>query len=424
MTQKNSNGIIRSLAVISEQFRSAHIMEDDVLELVSTFPFVHLFDDVEDPRQKGKVTYCLPDLLAAVFYAILSFQTQSFPEIADYIEIKKDVLEKYGIIHDGKCPSHDTIRRVLTMLDADSLYENTLLGIYNFLRSLENNLLKQGDIRHIGIDGKAMRGSGRSKDSKNPQRNVAMLNVYDCGLMTAIYSEPISEKENEIPVAQRILETMNKKNAVFTCDALHCQKKTAEIIHKAKGMYVLTAKDNQELLVEEIEARFNNPRSKITVYEDKEDKRCIEILDLPKNYALKDEWAGLKTYTRMTSWKRKNKCIRFFISNTSDHELIQQAIRERWEIENDYHKLKDEMFKEDTCRITNKNALHNIALLNNLALVMFNLHHHLFGTILRRSKMEFYVKPIECINRILMVMSSQELVDELVTGLKKSKKKR
>lgn len=82
------------------------------------------------------------------------------------------------------------------------------------------------------------------------------------------------------------------------------------------------------------------------------------------------------------------------------------------------------MFKEDTCRITNKNALHNIALLNNLAVVMFNLHHHLFGTILRKSKMEFYVKPIECINRILKIMSSEELVNELVTELKKSKKKR
>lgn len=424
MTRKNSNGIINSIGIISEQFRAVHIADDDVLELVSDFPFVHLFDDVEDPRQKGKVTYALPDLLASVFYAILSYQTQSFPEIADYIELKKDILEKYGIIHDGKCPSHDTIRRVLTLLDSDSLYENTLLGIYNFLRSLENHLLKHGDIRHIGIDGKEMRGSGRSKESNNPQRNIAMLNVYDCSLMTAVYSEPISDKENEIPVAQRILQTINKKNTVFTCDALHCQRKTAEIIHNAKGIYVLTAKDNQELLSKEIEARFNNPKSKITTYEDEEDKRLIEILDLPKNYALRDEWAGLKTYAKMTSRKRKTECVRFFISNSADHQLIIQAIQERWEIENDYHKVKDEMFKEDTCRITNRNALHNIALLNNLGLLMFNLYHHLFGIILRKSKMAFYVKPIECINQILGVMNSEEIIDKLVKELKNSKKSR
>lgn len=196
---------------------------------------------------------------------------------------------------------------------------------------------------------KEMRGSGRSAGTHNPQRNYAMLNIYEAFSFTILECVPIDKKENEIPVAQRLLKNMNLKNTVVTADALHCQKETAAIIHKGKGIYVLVAKENQRLLLEEIRSRFDKYSGRIRRHE--EGGRIIEILELPKSYALTDEWNGLKCFARMTS----NRCVRYFITNTKDDLLICQAISLRWSVET-FHKLKDYDMQEDAVRSTDRQA--------------------------------------------------------------------
>lgn len=420
MSQKNSRGIIKTMLVISEKFKMLNITEDNLLELSKSQNFIHIFSDVPDFRMKGKVVFKLENLLMMVFLAIIQGGKMSFTSMEDYIEANKRRFEEYGLIENGNCPSHDTIRRVITMLDSEALYQSTLNGFYNFLQSLENNLKKQGDYKHYGVDGKEMRGSGRSKETRTPAGNIAMLNIYDSGLMTAVFSEPIDTKESEIPIARSLLKNMELKNVVITADALHCQKETVRLISERKGVYVLAAKDNQSSLLEEAKSRFNKPRSRIQKFE--LEQRTIEILTLPKNNGLQDEWAGLKSFARMTSNKRKDPCIMYFISNTVDPQLIIDGIENRWMIEDSYHKPKDLIFNEDVCRSTDKNALHNIAILNNLALQLFNMYQMISGKIFRKSKVYFQVNPIECLNTILGVMGSEDIVNRLVKELKKHKR--
>ena len=263
-----------------------------------------------------------------------------------------------------------------------------------------------------------MRGSGRSESTKNPKRNIAMLNVYDSCLYTALVSEPIGEKENEIPTIQRYLPHLCLKHSVLTADALHCQKKTAELISDGKGIYLLTVKDNQPLLLKEIHARFANPRIKIARYAC--DDRVIEIINLPNSYALRDEWKNLKSFTRMTSAKNKKKeCIRYFISNTQDHRLIIDGIEQRWAIENEYHKPKDIDLHEDGWKTTSKNALKNIATLNNLALLIIHMYAAISGKIFRKAKVYVQNNPHDSINFILGTMSSQEITDKIIRELDK-----
>lgn len=52
----------------------------------------------------------------------------------------------------------------------------------------------------------------------------------------------------------------------------------------------------------------------------------------PKGYAT-DGFTGMKVFIKMTSHKRKTPCIRYFISNSDDEELIAEAIDSRREIE-------------------------------------------------------------------------------------------
>ncbi len=415
---KNSNGIIKSMLIIAEKFKVLNISEDDLIEAVDAQVFLHLFENVEDFRQKGKTVYNLDSILLLVLFSILGKCNPSFIGIEDHIEANVKKYEEYGLIENGKCPSHDTIRRVLDLLDNDTLKENTINAFYNYLRYLETHVLKQGDHKHIGFDGKEMRGSGRSDNTKKPKRNIAMLNVYDSCLYTALASEPIEEKENEIPAIQRLLPDLYLKHTVLTADAIHCQRVTAGLIYDGKGIYLLTVKDNQALLHEEIKAKFSNPRSKINKYTS--DDRIIEVINLPNNYSLKDDWPGLKTFVKMTSFKNKKKtCIRYFISNTNDHRLIVDGIEERWAIENGYHKPKDIDLYEDGWRTTSKNALKNIATLNNLALLIIHMYETISGKIFRKAKVYVQNNTIDALNFILGTMSSVEITEKLIKELDK-----
>ena len=248
-----------------------------------------------------------------------------------------------------------------------------------------------------------------------------MLNVYDTDTGTVIECIPIDEKESEIPAAQAVFETMDLSNTVLTADALHCQKVTAGIIANQKGVYILTVKENQPLLLQEIKARFENPKSKIVKYE--LDGRVIEILSLPKNYVLADDWSGLKSFARMCSSRRKNPCIRHFICNTSDHRLINDGITLRWGCECMHH-VKDCDLYEDAIRSTDKKALQKIAILNNLAVQLIKLYQALSTEEPHRAKIYFQVNTVECLNYMLGIMSSEEIIDALVKNIKKQKRNR
>lgn len=421
--RKNSNGIVNSFVVISEAFHHIDIGEDNIIRFLDNRFFIQMFESIPDFRQQKKIRYKLSNLLMMIFLTVLERGKTSYVIIADVIEAKKRTYESLGLIEDGQCPSHDTIRRVLSLLNAEGLRENTIQAFYFFLQCLERNFLSQGDYKHVAFDGKEMRGSGRASDTKKPKRNTAMLNVYDTGCATVICCEPINEKENEIPVSQELFRWMEFKNSILTADALHCQKETVSLIHAGKGLYLLTVKDNQPLLAEEIKARFDNPKSAKKIKTCEEDERIIEILELPKNYALADEWPGLKAFVRMRSVRnRKNPCVRHFISSTADHRLICDAIEMRWSCES-MHRIKDMDLFEDAIRSTDKMALQNIANLNNLAVQLFYLYQAITGMEFRKAKIFFQTNPVDCLNLILGTMSSEEIIDQLISALNRKKKK-
>lgn len=415
---KNSNGILKTSVVIAESFRNIHMTEDGILELLDNRIFLNLFENIPDFRQPAKVKYKLSHVLLIIFLTVLRRGKTSFLDIAYVIKANRKKYAAYGLLPDDvSTPSHDTIRRILTLLDTDELYQNTIQAFYFFLESLKKNYTKQGDYRHLCIDGKEMRASGRSNVSKSPRRNTAMLNVFDANTYTVLECVPIDEKENEIPVAQELLLKFNLRNTAVTADALHCQKKTASIIHNGRGIYVLTVKENQPLLLEEIGSRMNKHADKIKRYED--GTRSFKFLDLPGKYALADEWKGLKCFAIMHS----DKCDRAFIANTKDHQLIMQAISLRWSIET-FHKMKGADMNEDAVRSTDRQALRNIAMLNNLGEQLISLYQTISGLPHREAKVYFQENTIECLNSILSVMSSEEIINSLVKDLKKRRKSR
>lgn len=69
---------------------------------------------------------------------------KSFVHAATYLEVFKEEFQKYGLFIDGNTPSHDTIRRVFMLLDAQNLKEKIIDNINSIFQKIigiykENN---------------------------------------------------------------------------------------------------------------------------------------------------------------------------------------------------------------------------------------------------------------------------------------------
>lgn len=417
-----NNKIFNLVAVLNETFREIDIDFDDHIEVMNSIGFLHLFDDLQDYRQPGKIQYKLSDILLLCFLSIIYEGKTTCLGIYDHILVYKSRYEKYGLIKDGQIPSHDTIRRTLMCIDPVEFEEITIGRIHEFLQELRK--CAQGTMYcHQSVDGKEARGSGRSEDTKNPQRNINVLNVYSNSDCLCIHSKPVETKTNEIPVAQEILRMMELKKTVITFDALHTQRETCNIIASKKGIYVAPVKDNQSGLREEILARFKKyeqtPKKKITTLDT--EKRNFRFISLPSNYD-NCGFTGMKTFVEMVSHIRKKAITMYFISNTKDTELIAEAIERRWEIENNFHKEKDIYLNEDDIHFTNKTSINNIVILNNLALALAKIYGSISTNEMRVAKKEFKAFPVECISKVQLIMKDTEIIKQIKSNLRRKKR--
>lgn len=386
--------------------------------------FLHLLDKIPDFRDKKLIDYSLSNLLLISLILIMKGEFKSFSYASQYISVYKQDFIKMGLIINDKVPSHDTLRRMFMLLDANSIKEIIINNLNSFLTKILNNY-SSSKKELISIDGNEFKGSGRSINSKKKMNNKNVLNVYNSSKEICIYSNPLDDKESEIKEAQEILNKYNLKNIVVTGDALHCQKRTCEIIVNKKGDYVFTVKENQSALLEEMKTRIVNSKSIIS----KSYNDCdYSILLLPSTYKGL-EFAGQKAFIKMISNKRKNQNInkqteRYFLSSIKDPQLIVEAIDNRWKIENDLHKTKDEFFVEDNYKFTDKNAIKVMAALNNIAYSFFRITASFLQektpTI---TKIKFNKDPMEILEKITPLLNSREFNKLLNDNLKGKKSK-
>lgn len=214
---------------------------------------------------------------------------------------------------------------------------------------------------------------------------------------------------------------MDLSSNVITADALHCQRETADIIHRKKGIYILCAKDNQPLLVEEINSRLDKYIAKTSVYE--RGKRRFEILHLSKNYSW-DGFTGMRSFIRVKSYLHSKDApsIRLFIANTEKDNLICEGIENRWDIENGLHKEKDCFLKEDLFHSTKDNAIGGMAIMNNFAMMLIRMLQMMEGIPLADAKIKIRCETLPTIGKIISIMRSETITERVKKELKKTQK--
>ena len=193
---------------------------------------------------------------------------------------------------------------------------------------------------------------------------------------------------NEITAIPRLLEILDLEGALVTLDAMGCQKDIAAAIRAKKGDYVLTVKDNQPTLLEDLQHCFerafdtdfaevqHSEYSTTTRGHGRTETRSYTIITDPVGLRHEDLWQdlrviGLCVSERTVTGQETTMEARYFIgSRRASARVYGQALRHHWGIENNLHWQLDVSFHEDENRVSKRQEAENLALLRKLALVL------------------------------------------------------
>ena len=250
-----------------------------------------------------------------------------------------------------------------------------------------------------------------------------MLEVQ--GARAAKIPIPLEDKDSEIPAFQQVLNTFKLNGAMITADALHCQRKTFEIITAKKGEYTVKVKDNQPSLKQHI----------IDVLERKKDKcvkesfnNCDYEIFLIDYKITEEDFPGAKAFICMHSHKRKSQAnynpeAQYFISSADNIQLIMEAIDNRWSIESGLHWWKDDFSKEDECTFTDQNAIKVMTTLNNISYALYRIASAIFDdSCMAETRIRFEECPEEMLAKLVPLLVGRNLSNLLKENMKGRKK--
>jgi len=368
--------------------------------------FIRLFKSLDDSRMQGMIEYPLSEILLIAFLAVLG-NASTWIEISSFGKAKEKWLKKFLKLENG-IPSHDTFRRIFSLIDTEQLQQVTVNFLIENLTALKKALkIKDDDYRQICVDGKEQRGTGRKYNYDEKIRNLQTLHVYDASNEICLFSKAIDQKTNEIPVAQDILKNLNLKKSIVTFDALHTQKDTIGIIVKNGGDYVGGLKGNQGILQSEAEKTFTDDvlsalKNTDAYYESSE--KAHGQIEIRRYYINKAkhrfngvvEWQNLRNficyqkYTCDVISGKENTETRYYITSLREVKICADAIRGHWGIENNLHWHLDYSFYEDMNSSMDKAAFNNFSLINKMVLSLCKLAQPLMNNdSLRMIRKEF-----------------------------------
>jgi predicted transposase YbfD/YdcC len=204
-----------------------------------TVVFLSYFNDLDDPRQQGKVTYPLDEILLLCLFAVLA-GAECFTEIALFGVKKLGFLRRFRPFKDGT-PDHGHLGDILAVLDAEQFQQCFVAWVA---------AVSGAPAGVVAIDGKTVRRSGHKRGGKAA---IHMVSAFAAGQRLVLGQVKVAEKSNEITAIPKLLDMLAIEAAIITIDAIGCQRDIARKIIDKKADYVLALKGNQGSLREDVE---------------------------------------------------------------------------------------------------------------------------------------------------------------------------
>jgi predicted transposase YbfD/YdcC len=350
-----------------------------LLEEQPLLSLYEVFATLPDPRSKHGLRYELAYLLICLVAGLLC-NCNSTLAIAEWCHDQHLLLIRLFGPRRFLCPSDSLYRKLLPRLNAEQI-ECTLA---DWIRS---TLQAQPD-DPIALDGKTVRGARTAEDSA-----PHLLSFRTHQSQETLFQVVVSEKTNEIPIAQALLPCLPVNGRVFTADALHTQKDFMLCVDALGGKTVLTVKNNQPTLFADLETYFSDPHasfeqsSTLDQHRGRIEKRSIRVSSEMNAYLA--DWPltqQVAELTRTVTVRKTGKTSRevvYLITPLTPGEANPQRllalVRGHWGIENSSHYVRDVTFGEDRSRLRSGQGPQIMAAFRNLAITL--LHRQGFSQI-------------------------------------------
>lgn len=338
------------------------------------------FEELPDPRKARGKRYSLVTLLVLVFLAKLSGADTPYA-IAEWCQARQDGLVALLHLAYGKMPSHHTFRRLLSEMVLEETFEKVM-------RAYTLQQAETGVGRLIAVDGKRLRGTGRPGEEPSVS-TLAVFAIESQQVLTQVSSTAIG---GELASAEKALGRVDLRGKVLLADALHTQRKLCQSVVTKHGDYLLTLKDNQHLLYQEVDRLFApdapnrtwlevQTARQLTKGHGRIEERRLHLLPLLPNEL---DWPGVAQVFRLERrfvFLRQGKVIRvetkthYGLTSLSharaDGLQLLTMKRRYWQIENGLHYRRDVTFHEDATRMSHSQAALNLTLIHNTILSLF-----------------------------------------------------
>jgi len=229
----------------------------------------------------------------------------------------------------------------------------------------------------LSFDGKTIRSTGKMAKYDKPL-HIVSAHVAELGI--TIGQQTVDEKSNEIPAVRELIELLNVEGCMVVADALHCQKDTAKAVVDAGADYLLSVKDNQPTLKQNIEdyvqdGDLQKTMDTASTFEQNSgriEQRRAFVTNSIAWLDSKDDWAGIACIgavnTRFSTPKNETNEWHYYISSRAltAKELLKHA-RLEWAVES-MHWLLDVHFGEDFCRVEDENVQQILNMIRKIAL--------------------------------------------------------
>jgi predicted transposase YbfD/YdcC len=333
--------------------------------------FLKHFQELPDPRQRGKVIYPLDEVLLLSLLAVLA-GAETFVDIARFGEKKRDLLRRFRPFKDGT-PAHDHLGDIFATLDAEA-FQRCFVAWVAALTGVPSGV--------IAIDGKTVR---RSHQKKAGKAAIHMVSAFAARQRLVMGQVKVADKSNEIVAIPRLLEMIAIEGAIVTIDAIVCQRDIAQKILDKKADYVLALKGNQGTLREDVELFVAEQKARnfkdttISRAETVEgdhgriETRTTTVFDDVAWLRERHHWPELKSVIMVESVREIGTAIeretRFYITSlvlpASD---LGPIVRGHWAVENGLHWVLDMTFRDDECRVRTDHAPANFTTIKHMAL--------------------------------------------------------
>jgi len=194
----------------------------------------------------------------------------------------------------------------------------------------------------IAIDGKVLR---RSHDKGIGKAAIDMVSAWATANRLVLGQVKVDEKSNEITAIPQLLEVLEVAGCIVTIDAMGCQTEIAAKIIEREAEYVLSLKENQGQLYEDVERLFvdlEDSQYKAYAFDYEKtvnkDHGCIEIrecwtisdLETLRHLRGFANWKNLATVSRIRAqrWigEEKSSEDRYYIASIAGAKQVLWAV--------------------------------------------------------------------------------------------------